>query len=82
MINGQAKKRELPFPCEVLDYPEEIKNPYSGVTVKVPPDAVAVYDCIKGAEMIGNNEHLRKGLDWFIKHEPEAYMKLLDQGVK
>jgi len=78
MINGQAKKRELPFPCEVLDYPEEIKNPYSGVTVKLPPDAVAVYDCIKGAEMIGNNEHLRKGLDWFIKHEPEAYMKLLD----
>ena len=78
MINGQAKKRELPFPCEVLDYPEEIKNPYSGVTVKLPPDAVAVYDCIKGAEMIGYNEHLRKGLDWFIKHEPEAYMKLLD----
>ena len=78
MINGQAKKRELPFPCEVLDYPEEIKNPYSGVTAKLPPDAVAVYDCIKGAEMIGNNEHLRKGLDWFIKHEPEAYMKLLD----
>ena len=78
MINGQAKKRELPFPCEVLDYPEEIKNPYSGVTVKLPPDAVAVYDCIKGAEMIGNNEHLRKGLDWFIKHEPEAYKKLLD----
>ena len=78
MINGQAKKRELPFPCEVLDYPEEIKNPYSGVTVKLPPDAVAVYDCIKVAEMIGNNEHLRKGLDWFIKHEPEAYMKLLD----
>ena len=78
MINGQAKKRELPFPCEVLDYPEEIKNPYSGVTGKLPADAVAVYDCIKGAEMIGNNEHLRKGLDWFIKHEPEAYMKLLD----
>ena len=78
MINGQAKKRALPFPCEVLDYPEEIKNPYSGVTVKLPPDAVAVYDCIKGAEMIGNNEHLRKGLDWFIKPEPEAYMKLLD----
>ena len=78
MINGQAKKRELPFPCEVFDKPEEITNPYSGVKVTLPPDAVAVYDCIKGAEIVGNDEHLRKGLDWFITNEPEAYMKLLD----
>ena len=56
----------------------EITNPYSGVKVTLPPDAVAVYDCIKGAELIGNDEHLRKGLDWFITNEPEAYMKLLD----
>ena len=86
MINGQAKKRELPFPCEVLDYPEEIKNPYSGVTVKLPPDAVAVYDCIKGAEYLAdpNNgddpkwEIVRKGIAWFQKHFPKEYMVLLD----
>ena len=86
MINGQAKKRELPFPCEVLDYPEEIKNPYSGVTVKLPPDAVAVYDCIKGAEYLAdpNNgddpawDKVRKGLDWFREHYPKEYMVLLD----
>ena len=87
MINGQAKKRELPFPCEVLDYPEEIKNPYSGVTVKLPPDAVAVYDCIKGAELlaqgIDDGGHplwvkVREGLDWFRKHYPKEYMVLLD----
>ena len=71
-------KRKLPFDCEVLDKPEVIKNPFSGESVELPPDAVAVYDTIKGAEMIGNNEHLRKGIDWFIKNEPEAYMKLLD----
>ena len=71
-------KRKLPFDCEVLDKPEVIKNPYSGESVELPPDAVAVYDTIKGAEMIGNNEHLRKCIDWFIKNEPEAYMKLLD----
>jgi hypothetical protein len=76
MINGQ--KRELPFPCEVLSEPEEIINPFSGVKVTLPPDAVAVYDCIKGAERLGEADHFRKGLDWFIKHEPEAYMKLLD----
>ena len=77
MINGQAK-RELPFTCEVLDHPEEITNPFSGVKVTLPPDAVAVYDCIKGAEVLGEGDHFRKGLDWFIKHEPEAYSKLLD----
>ena len=77
MVNGE--KRALPFPCEVLKESEEITNPFSGVKVTLPPDAVAVYDCIKGAELIGNNDHLRKGLDWFITNEPEAYMKLLDQ---
>ena len=71
-------KRKLPFDCEVLEHSEVIKNPFSGESVELPPDAVAVYDCIKGAEMIGNSDHLRKGIDWFIKNEPEAYMKLLD----
>ena len=74
----EYKKRKLPFECEVLEQPEVIKNPFSGESVELPPDAVAVYDCIKGAEMIGNSDHLRKGIDWFIKNEPEAYMKLLD----
>ena len=49
------------------------------------PTAVAVYDCIKGAEMMAGgdpeSEHwktVRQGLDWFIEHYPEAYTKLLD----
>ena len=70
--------RELPFDCEVLDKAELIKNPFTNEEVMLPPDAVAVYDTIKGAEMLGNDDQLRKGLDWFIKHEPDAYMKLLD----
>ena len=71
-------KRKLPFDCEVLDKHEVIKNPFTGESVELPPDAVAVYDTIKGAEMLGNSEHLRKGLDWFIKNEPKAYTILLD----
>jgi hypothetical protein len=71
-------KRKLPFDCEVLDKSEVIKNPFSNESVELPPDAVAVYDCIKGAEMLGNSEHLRKGIDWFIKNEPKAYTILLD----
>ena len=35
--------RELPFDCEVLDKTEVIKNPFSGESVELPPDAVAVY---------------------------------------
>ena len=71
-------RRKLPFDCEVLEHPEEITNKFSGEKVMLPPDAVAVYDTIKGAELIGNGEHIRKGIDWFIKNEPDAYMKLLD----
>jgi hypothetical protein len=71
-------KRKLPFPCVVLEQPEEITNKFSGEKVMLEPDAVAVYDTIKGAEIIGNADHLRKGIDWFIENEPDAYMKLLD----
>ena len=71
-------KRKLPFDCEVLDKPEVIKNPFSGESVELPPDAVAVYDCINGAEMLGEQTMVRKGIDWFIKNEPDAYMKLID----
>ena len=81
-----AIKRSLPFVCEVLDKPEEIKNPFSGEKVMLEPDAVAVYDCIKGAEILAdpNNgddpkwETVRKGIAWFQKYYPKEYMILLD----
>ena len=74
----KMKKKPLPFSCVVLEDKEEIQNPFSGEKVMLEPDAVAVYDTIKGAELVGNTDHLRKGIDWFIKYELEAYMKLLD----
>jgi hypothetical protein len=42
------------------------------------PIAVSVYDCIKGAEMLGDHDMVQKGVDWFIEHYPEAYQVLLD----
>ena len=50
------------------------------------PDAVAVYDSIKGAEYLAdpNNgddpkwETVRKGITWFQKHYPKEYFILLD----
>ena len=85
-IDIMTKEKKLPFECEVLEHPEVIANPFSGEKVELQPDAVAVYDSIKGAEMLADPkngddpkwETVRKGLDWFRKHYPKEYMVLLD----
>jgi len=70
---------KLPFECMILDSePVLIKNPFSGESVTLVPEAVAVYDSIRGAEMIGDYKTVRKGLDWFRKFFPQEYMVLLD----
>ena len=71
--------RKLPFDCMILDEaPVEVKNPFSGESCMLEPDAVAVYDMIRGCEMMGDYKTLRKGLDWFRKYFPAEYMVLLD----
>ena len=68
-------KRELPFDCRVIDTkPVEVANRFTGEKITIPADAVAVYDSIMGAELFNDYATMRKGLDWFIKHEPDAYM--------
>ena len=74
----QNKKRKLPFRCTVGTRNEFIINPYSGEGALLKPDAVAVYDTIKGCEVMQRWDLVNKGLDWFRKHEPTAYLKLLD----
>jgi len=53
-------------------------NPFSKQKVMLEPIAVAVYDCIKGAEMLEDFDMMHKGIDWFIEHYPEEYGVLLD----
>ena len=89
-IERKTMSRPLPFECDILDKePVEIQNPYTGQGIVLEPDAIAVYDCIKGAEMMAHAQNIddgahelwqtvRKGLDWFIKYEPKAYGVLLD----
>ena len=80
------KEPNPPFPVEIIDTkPVEVKNPNSGQKVKLQPTAIAVYDCIKGAEMMADGDfddkHLdtvRKGIEWFQMHYPKEYMVLLD----
>jgi len=77
--------RPLPFKCHVGTEPETVENIFGGESITIPADAVAVYDVIMGTQLLAeqtNNEKLwqivRDGLDWFRKHEPRAYMVLLD----
>lgn len=57
---------------------EMITNPFSGESCLLSPEAVAVYDTLRGCEMFGDYVGLRKGLDWFRKYYPTEYMVLLD----
>ena len=71
--------RKIPKGLKVIDKePVKVKNPYSGEAVMLEPDAVAVYDGAKGAEALQDYDLLRECLDWFRKHEPDAYYALLD----
>lgn len=74
-----VKNMNLPFEVEILDKePVEVTNPISGKKAMLEPVAVAVYDMIKGAEMLGDYDNVEKGLDWFMRHYPKEYMTLLD----
>ena len=58
--------------------PVEVQNPFSGESAVLSPEEVAVYDYIKGCELMRDYDGVRKGLDWFARANPEAYMTLLD----
>jgi hypothetical protein len=49
-----------------------------GESTTLPEFAAAVYDTIIGAEMFGDYDTVRKGLDWFRQHFAKQYMVLLD----
>lgn len=58
--------------------PVEVRNPFSGETCMLTPEEVAVYDYLKGSELMGDYASVRKGINWFIENNAEAYMTLLD----
>ena len=74
-----TKEPNPPFEVEIIDVkPVEVTNPFSKQKVTLQPTAVAVYDCIKGAEMLEDFDMMQKGIDWFIEHYPKEYGVLLD----
>jgi hypothetical protein len=83
------KKQKLPkwFNGELYKEGSLVRNPYSGEEYELNNVELSMYDFIKGASMMSemgifNTPHhiqeLRKGLDWFRKHNAKAYMVLLD----
>ena len=71
--------RTMPKGLQILDKePVDVANPYTGEKVTLQPDAVAVYDMIKGSEAMMLYDDVREGLDWFRVNEPDAYMVLVD----
>ena len=57
---------------------ETIEKPNSGESCQLPRYAVAVYDTIKGAELLEDGKTKRKGIEWFQKWFTDQYYTLLD----
>ena len=75
----KTKRIKMPFDCVIMDKEsKEIANPYTGQKVLLTPEAIAVYDTIKGAEMMGQYETMEKGIAWFQANYPKEYFVLLD----
>jgi hypothetical protein len=75
------------FDGELYEEGGTVQNRFSGEKYELNNVELSMYDFIIGStivmEMSGGYRHtdvneLRKGLDWFRKHNPKAYMVLLD----
>ena len=77
-MNPKEKALELFPDIFIGDEKEEVRNPYSGDSTMLEPEAVAVYDLIKGAEVLGIWKIVQQGCDWFKQYYPKEYFVLLD----
>ena len=84
----KTKEQKLPkwFDGEVYDKGAIVQNRFGGDEIELNNIELSMYDLVIGASIIceiGPNDNkivkdLRRGLDWFRKNNPEAYMVLLD----
>ena len=82
-------KQKLPkwFKRELYEEGGTVRNRFSGEEYELNNVELSMYDFVIGSTMVlempGGYKHtdvslLRKGHDWFRKHNAEAYMVLLD----
>jgi len=84
-----TKEQKLPkwFKGELYEEGAVVQNRFGGDSIELNNVELSMYDFVIGSsivmEMSGGYKHtnvneLRKGLDWFRKNNPKAYMVLLD----
>ena len=89
MTDKNEIRAQLPdwFDGEVYEIGDEVRNPFSGETIMLDAAELSMYEVIKGAEMILLMTHsserrlvelIRKGQDWMLAKNPQAYMTLID----
>ena len=87
----KVKEQTLPkwFKGELYKEGAVVRNRFSGEEIELNAMELSMYDLTMGASILseqtgpweGNPEvikDLRRGLDWFRKNNPTAYMVLLD----
>ena len=82
--------KQLPkwFKGQLYDEGDTVKNPFSKEKYKLNNVELSMYDFIIGSQMVFEMapqtvteqkvKDFQRGLDWFRKHNAEAYMVLLD----
>ena len=82
----KTKEQKLPkwFNGTIYKEGAVVQNRFGGGEIELNNIELSMYDFIMGASIIAEMGldtdivNLRKGLDWFRKYNPEAYMVLLD----
>ena len=89
MTDKNEIRAQLPEWCdgEIYEIGDEVRNPFSGETALLDAAELSMYDLIKGLEMVLLMTHtserrivelIRKGQDWMLAKNPQAYMTLID----
>ena len=65
-------------PTKVMTVHNRHNDEHYQQSATLPAFAVAIYDTIIGSEMSEDFDTMQKGLTWFQKYFPKAYMQLLD----
>ena len=87
-MSTKIKEQPVPkwFIGQIYDKGGVVNNRFGGDSIELNNIELSMYDYVMGASImmeIGLHDDrsiltLRKGLDWFRKHSPKAYMVLLD----
>lgn len=76
----EKTKIDLPkwFTGQVYESGDTVSNPFTGESIELTAEELSMYDLIMGCQVTRNYKIMQKGLDWFRRANPEAYMVLLD----